>query len=189
MTNQIKDGSGKGFLAKVTEAQKLTTLATVISNVYSSSFELGQAYVITTDFLSITDTLNFSGIMYLQNNSNERHLHLELIQSGQTSLTQWQFLRNPITGTIVSTEDPANETNLNFISNNTANVVAYQGFNGATIAGLSAANWIGNAGGFPIGMGGAIILGPGDSVGFAAKPSAAGTITMSLMVYYDEITT
>jgi hypothetical protein len=187
MSDTIKDGSGHGFLAKVIESQKLMTLSTTIPNIYSASIELGQAYVITTDFLSITDTVNFSGILYVKNISTSEHMHIEMIKAGGDSLTLWQFLRNPISGTIVTTEDPANETNLNFLSNNKAPINAYQGFNGATVAGLSAANWVENAGGIPIPVSGAIILGPNDSVGFSAKPAAAGVTNMTLMIYYDEV--
>lgn len=184
MTNQIKDGTGKGYLAAVSKTNKLLTESTVLSHIHSISNDTGQAYVVTTNFVSISDTTIFHGVLYIQNNS-PTHLHLELILSGQTSITQWKFLRNPITGTIVTTENPANETNLNFISNNVANLTAYEGFEGATIAGLSAANWITPGGGFPINLGGAILLGPNDSVGFSAKPSVAGTLSMSIMLYFE----
>lgn len=184
MTNQIKDGSGKGFLAKVTSNQKLLVEATVFTNMHTVSNDQGQAYVITTDFIDLTDTSVFHGILYVQNNAT-RHLHLELVLSGEDSLTKWQFLRNPITGTLVSAANLTNETNLNFISNNIAELTAYQGFEGATVSGLSAANWIAPPGGFPIFLGGAIVLGPSDSIGFAAKPSLVGSVNMSVMMYFD----
>lgn len=187
MSDTLKDGRGRGYLAEVTQQHKLVTQSTVLQNVYSASVEIGQAYVLTTDFLTISDTVNFSAIIYFKNASNTEHIHLEMIKAAQDVMTYWQFKRNPTSGTIISTADPANVTNINFVSNNVADINAYQGFNGATINGTSAANWIENAGGIPLTMGGAIILGPQDSVGFACKPSAAATINMSLLIYYDEI--
>lgn len=186
MSNQIKDGSGKGFLAKVGSDQKLYTFSTNISNAHAISNNDGQSYIIATDLLNITDTVNFSAIAYVQNTSTDKHLHLEFGRSGQTSTTQWQFLRNPITGTIVTTATPAIETNTNFTSNNVAEANSYQGFNGATVAGISAAHWIQETGGALVNLEGTIVMGPLDSIAFAAKPSVAGTITFMAMFYFDD---
>lgn len=187
MSNQIKDGSGRGYLARVNSQQKLLTEATVFTNMHQISNNFGQAYVVTTDFIPITTTVSYSGILYVQNTSTDLHMHVALIKAAQDVLTQWKFIKNPTTGTLISTATLAKITNLNFNSNNIGQAVVYQGANALTVTdGIEAALWTENAGGIPIGLDGAVILQTNDTVAFMAQPTATANINMSLMVYFDE---
>lgn len=187
MGNQIKDGSGQGYLARVNSQQKLLTEATVFTNMHTISNNFGQAYVLTTDFISITTTASYSGILYVQNTSAELHMHIALIKAAQDVLTQWKFIKNPTTGTLISTATVGTATNLNFNSNNNAAAIVYKGADALTVTdGSEAAFWTENAGGIPIGLDGAVILQTNDTVAFMAQPTATANIAMSLMVYFDE---
>lgn len=187
MSNQIKDGSGQGYLARVNSQQKLLTEATVFTNMHTVSNNFGQAYVITTDFIPITTTVSYSGILYVQNTSADLHMHISLIKAAQDVLTQWKFIKNPTTGTLITTATSARITNLNFNSNNVGKAIVYQGADSLTVTdGIEAALWTENAGGVAIGLDGAVILQTGDTVALMAQPTAIANINMSLMVYFDE---
>jgi len=133
MPDMIRDGTGQGYLAKVTSENKLRTYST---NEYEVSFESEtneRAYTWTTKYnVTAGDT-----VLWLRNNSSTLNLIIDLIILANDAITQVVIFSPENTtpsGTTVT------GTNLNFGSTLAADATAY-----SNETGCSQANIIANA--------------------------------------------
>jgi hypothetical protein len=135
MPDMIRDGSGGGLLAKVNENLRLYTEAVTTSN-DAKATELGDSYNINTGLITLTNAAE-TPLIYIKNNGVE-DLHINTIiigtfastgGTGTDGVPKAVFIRNPTTGTIISST-PTNvdiNSNRNYGSAKTLSVDAYKG--------------------------------------------------------------
>ena len=137
MSSSTRDGTGRGYRARVTQDKRLSTNA-VTESVVQFGAILGNTYNLATSPISITGSTE-TALFYLKN-LDEQDLLISSIFintvngsgsiSGQPTLN---IFRNPIAGLIVD-----NQTDISVISNNNfgtnlfPNVNAYEGVDGST---------------------------------------------------------
>lgn len=137
MSEQIKDGSGKGFLVKVSSDNRLHTLATTTSSAIESN-ERGDAYNINTDTINLTDASETT-ILYLKNNEDRDFIIVAVVigiftsANGDGADMYTTFIRNPTTGDIITNKNATPVvSNRNYGSNNTLTADVYNGASGET---------------------------------------------------------
>lgn len=190
--NTITDGTGKGYVAAVNSDNRLETRSVTRPVVSDISHENGEAFVVASDFITLTTTASFNGILYIKNTSTTKHLHIEKIRvcSSASGSVQCRLVKNPTTGTLISDANSADVGNANFSS-----ALAFTGLgyaasgDGKTITdGTNFSNFINNSPGHSIQEYlGALILGPGDSLALTAKPSASTTLCSEIQCYFEVI--
>jgi hypothetical protein len=135
---QIQDGTGKGFLVKVDNDNRLYSNAVTREEVELSVF-LGNAYNINTGAVTITNAATDNGIWYLKNTgASDVVIHEILIilgtSTGGIGDGTLKVFRNPTTGTLISGALAVEaNVNRNFSSSNTLDVVTYRGATATTI--------------------------------------------------------
>ena len=140
MAEQIKDGSGKGNLAKVDGNLRLSTRS-VTNNESEQATKEGLSYNINTGFITLTDD-NETPILYVINNEPTQ-LHVTSVILGVGASTggsginpRFRVSKNPTSGTIVSNATSVDiVSNRNFSSNTSFQGSAYKGVTGDTLSG------------------------------------------------------
>jgi len=187
MSNLIKDGKGRGYLAEVTQDQRLRTESTILTNMYSVSIDDQLAFFATTGFVPLTTTTSFSGVMYVKNTSATKNLHIVLVRPSEDVLTAWKFIVGPTGGTLISNAVAATTTNANGTSPRGADALVYQGADGDTVTGgIEATHFYSNVGGNAIQLDGSVLLPVNGTFAFVAKPSAVANVNMTLMFYFND---
>ena len=140
MSEQIKDGSGTGNLARVNANNRLYSNAVTIDENLQAT-KIGNSYNINTGAITLTDAAR-TPIIYLQNNENQP-LHISAIAVGLGPTTGGSggipnifVVRNPTGGTIISGATAVSiNSNRNYGSANTLTADAYSGGTGVTLTG------------------------------------------------------
>ena len=106
MNIEILDGSGDGYRAKVNENKRLETFSITETRIADISARIGESFILTSDFVSLTTTGSFNGMMYVKNTDTEKTLFVDKIRvcgtgSSMGSL-QAKMIKNPTTGTLIS---------------------------------------------------------------------------------------
>lgn len=182
---QIEDGAGSGKLAKVSTDNRLHTFSLLEWPMESFS-HTSDAYALATDFIALTTTASYSGILYLLNTSTTHNVHIDSIRTSSTVGALWQLMRNPTAGTLISAGTALLPVNDNFSSGKVVSGTAKKGVDAQTVTdGTLIGQWM-------TGVyvpqerryEGALILGTGSSLAILCKPSAAATIgsTISLWI-------
>lgn len=139
MPDSIRDGAGKGNMAKVNANQRLYT-QTVQKSAALNANENGDAYNINTGVITLTNAAD-TPVLYLKNNETQ-DLVVEAVAIGLGPTTggtggwiKGTFVRNPTTGTIISSTptDVDINSNRNYGSTNTLTADAYKGATGDTM--------------------------------------------------------
>lgn len=134
----IKDGTGKGFLAKVDSSNRLEVHA-VQETETTEAVENGDAYNINSGTIGLTSS-TVSGVLYVKNNE-DRDLIIDAVAVGIGSagtvsdVSTITVIRNPSTGTLIESS-PTNvdiNQNRNFGSSKTLTADAYKGAEADTI--------------------------------------------------------
>jgi hypothetical protein len=135
----LNDGTGTGYQLKIDASNRAQTLATSQTRISDISKNKGQAYVISSGFISFTDA-DFSGLIYIKNtDTEERNMFIEHIRVCSTEAVtdpchvKVKVIRNPTAGTLISNASAAYKANSNFGSANEFNGIAYKGANGNTV--------------------------------------------------------
>jgi len=140
MAEQIKDGTGKGNLAKIDLNNRLHTRA-VTNDEGQQATKDGKSYNINTGFITLTNTSE-TPVLYFKNNE-ESKVHITTIIIGCGSSTggsgtnpKFRFSKNPSTGTTISNANDVDVTsNRNFSSSVDLQALAYKGATGETLTG------------------------------------------------------
>jgi len=141
MAEQIKDGTGSGYVAGVNSSNQLLTRSITQSEQVEANLT-GDAYNINTGIVSLTDAAD-TPLLYLKNNELTKDLIIEAVAIGMFASTAGSatadvyatFIRNPTVGTIITstpTDVPIN-SNRNYTSTNTLVADAYVGATGDTM--------------------------------------------------------
>ena len=138
MAEQIKDGSGKGFLAKVNSSNQLLT-RTVEEGEAIAANKDGNAYNLNTGIITLTDAVQTPVIYFKNNEDNDFVVEAVVIgiwaSDGDGLDMLATFVRNPTDGTII-TSTPTNvdiNSNRNYGTSNTLSADVYKGATGDTM--------------------------------------------------------
>jgi hypothetical protein len=106
MAQEIIDGSGKGYRVKVNENNRLETFSIIESRIADISNRKGESFIITSDFVSLSTTGSFNGILYIKNTDPDKILFIDKVRVCGTGASmgsmQCKFHKNPTTGTLIS---------------------------------------------------------------------------------------
>ena len=177
--DSIKDGTGKGYSAKVDKENRFQTYATTETEISHESESNRRAYTWAGSYdYDAGDT-----IMLVKNTSSTTNLIIEKILVSSDTTTEI-VIHFPKDTTLAGTE--VTGVNLNRSSNNTAEAIAYRDETGNTQGNImGSAMVMANTTVF-IPMDGAVVLGIGDEI--AVDFVTAGTFgSVSIRGYYHEV--
>lgn len=195
MSTLLKDGTGGGFLAKVTANNRLASEAIVITG-EDDSIRVGEGWQISSKPVSFTSS-TASAILYIKN-GDSRNFVLDravlVLGTATGGSGDWTFrvMRNPEeTGTIVTNALTAGISNSNHGSSKQPSGLLYRGVQGDTIdlAGIAGGaplpiQQASNRTVFPLGR----QLPTGTSIAFQLTPPPSTTAATAVLVthwYYD----
>jgi hypothetical protein len=183
MPQQIQDGTGNAYIAKVNSSNRLSTESITLEKSANASFT-GDSYNINTGVITLTSASK-SAVFYMKNNETTKDLVIDTLvylignSTGGTGDMLITVLRNPTTGTIISSpvtmEIPG--VNRNFSSSKTITGDFLVGAEAKTITdGDKVIESIFNQSATRAAIGvGAIILSPGTSIGIEMTPATSNT--------------
>lgn len=138
MPDSIRDGSGRGYLARVDDVGRIFT-RTVTETQEQEALEEGDAYNLNTGKITLTNDTN-TPILYFKNNEARDYIIIAVAlglgpsTGGSGDIPEVTFIRNPTTGTIISS--PTNvdiNSNRNYGVNRTLTADVYKGATGDTM--------------------------------------------------------
>lgn len=184
----IQDGRGQGYTGGVTPENELLTHATSQGHLGVTSRQNGSAFYAISGFIPLTTTASFSGILYLKN-TGEVPVYIWNVRTSGTVAQQWQFIKNPTAGTLISGGTAITPQNLNFQSTNAFVGTVLYGADAQTVTdGANLTQWASGVGRGAQDFDGSVIIGPGGSIALTCKPGAAGDVGASVLVTQEEIT-
>lgn len=193
--NFIQDGTGKGYLAKITENNRIAVESVAIT-AEDDSIRIGEGWQISTGPVSFTGAAQ-SAILYVKNDGPrnfvlDRAVLILGTSTGGTGDWTFQVLRNPgPNGTIVTNAVTAGISNSNHGSGLVPDALLYRGVEGDTVdltalgtgAPLPIQQQV-NRTVFPLGR----QLPTGSSIAFRLTPPSGNTSATAVLVthwYYD----
>lgn len=106
MALEIVDGTGKGYRASVNKNNRIETFSIGESRISDISNREGKSFLLTSDFVSLTTTASFNGMMYIKNTDTSKLLFIDKIRICGTgssgNYVQVKFYKNPTTGTLIT---------------------------------------------------------------------------------------
>lgn len=134
----IKDGTGSGYNVAVDQTNKIQT-RTVSASITEEGTVNGDSFNINSGLITLTSS-NASGLLYYKHNE-DRPFHIDALAIGidnlgtNTTQTIITMIRNPTTGTLISTAAAVDmNQNRNFGSSKTlVDSLAYKGAEGHTV--------------------------------------------------------
>lgn len=186
MSEEIIDGTGKGYTAKVNESNQLEVNAVVIDKQQSVSINEGRAFTFASSFQTLTTAQSFQAVFYLKNTSTTRNLFIQKIGTSSDVSNRWKLIKNPTAGTIVTSAQAGVSTNMNFFSSISPEATVYASGEGGTFTdGDGFFEWINNDRSVKS-FNGSLILGVNDSIGVEAwVTSSGGTISTEFQTWYE----
>ena len=192
---QIQDGTGSSRKARVSNSNRLLVDSIVEERAVFNSIDVGNTFIVLTDFLTITGvTGQEDGLIYIKNNSDLSMLvhHIKLWSGTASQLTKISTYKNPTTGTLISSAIAADVENINFSSSNTYEGLAYQG-DGTNLTVTDGDVWgrhylgIGNQQMLSFMWNGAVVLGKGDSLAVTAEAPNGVSVNLAceIEVYFE----
>jgi len=108
MPEMLRDGTGNAYLAKVNNENRLVTLSITKDRIGDIAQTTSEAFLIATNFVSLTTTASFSGLLYIKNTS-DKNLIVRTIRvcTTGTGYIQCKITRNPTAGTLISDANAA----------------------------------------------------------------------------------
>jgi hypothetical protein len=106
MNVEILDGNGFGYRARVNANKRLETFSITETRIADISNRTGESFIITSDFVSLTTTGAFNGMLYIKNDDPDKLLFIDKIRicgtgTGMNSM-QTKFFKQPTAGTLIS---------------------------------------------------------------------------------------
>ena len=138
MSDLLKDGTGKGYTAKVDSENRLHTHAFGVTMTQSAAFG-GDNYFISSGILNLSNSSE-SAIFYLQNISQlDMFMHRQYTllgpSTGGDGSVIIRFYIGPTGGTIVDNEEAVNAVNSRFLDPKPLDALTYTGGQGETLIG------------------------------------------------------
>lgn len=187
----LKDGTGKGYQAKVDINNRLE-VSSITETISANKTHLGYSYNINTGTIALTSA-NESALLYLKNTGINpiviTALFYLLGNSDGTGDTLVQVIKNPTTGTLVSGGTTVTPINRHFSSSRALTATTKKGVEGSTITdGTVVIESIFNSVGRKTVSVGAIILTQGNSIAIEMTPpsgNGAMNVQMAIALYED----
>ena len=142
MAFEIKDGTGRGYIAKVDSGNRLHA-DSIVREEYAEAARIGSAYVVNSGYITLTGSSTTNAILFLENTGDKPlavdRFNLSCKASTGTSETHGRFIfyRNPVAMT-GGTGTSASSSNLNFGSSNILSATTQIGQNIASFSSLTA---------------------------------------------------
>jgi hypothetical protein len=192
MATEIVDGTGKGNRVKVTDDNRLEVFAINESRIADISNKTGESFILTSDFISLTTTASFNGMMYVKNNDPDKILYVDKVRICGTGTSmgyvQSKFFKNPTTGTLISDANTglAVPANLSSTVDFVGTVYAASGDAKTITDGDQFSQFTIHLPGHTIQeYQGSLILENGASMGIACKPSYATEICIEIQCWFE----
>lgn len=192
MELEIKDGTGSGKRAKVNNNNRIETFSITESRLADISLRDGEAYIITSDFVSLTTTASFSGMLYIKNTDTDKNLFIDKVRVCGTGTSmnamQCKFYKQPTTGTLISDANAGIVVPANLGSNNTFSGTVYAASgDGKTVTdGTQFSQFTIHLPGHAIQeYDGAIILPGGFAMAIVVQPSVATTACVEVQCWFE----
>lgn len=186
--NVIVDGTGQGHRLKVNSDNSMSVTAVSKPEMVSVSELTQEAYIFANGGFPTVAASTESAMLYVKNDSIDKYLHLFSFRSCATQISKWRVYTDITGGTIISGATPGLENNLNRASVNTCDCTVYSGSSGVTATGGKMfEHWINDVGHSIEEFGGAIILGPENSVTLTVEVDIDAEVCCRIIGYYLEI--
>jgi hypothetical protein len=193
MAQQLEDGTGSGSRVKVTSDNRLETFSITESRMADISLRNGKAFIITSDFVALTTTGAFNGMLYIKNTDTSRDLFVDKVRVCGTGTSmnamQCKFYKNPTTGTLISDANDGIVVPSNLGSNEvfTGDIYAASGDAKTVTNGTQFSQFTIHLPGHTIQeYDGALIIPGGSALAIAVQPSAATTACIEIQAWYEE---
>lgn len=192
MNVEIVNGVGNQNRAKVDDNNRLETLSITESRMADISLRDGRSYIITSDFVSLTTTGAFSGMLYIKNTDSSKNLFVDKVRVCGTGTSmnamQCKFFKNPTTGTLISDQNDGIVVAANLGSNETFPGLVYAASaDGKTVTdGTQFSQFTIHLPGHTIQeYDGALIIPGGSALAIAVQPSAATTACLEVQCWLE----
>lgn len=193
MQTEIIDGSGSGKRAKVDEANRLNTFSITESRMADISARTGESFLITSDFVALTTTGSFNGMLYIKNTDTSKDLYIDKVRVCGTGTAmnsmQTVFYKNSTTGTLISDANAGIVVPANLGSNVVFGGLVYSASaDGKTVTnGTQFSQFTIHLPGHSIQeYDGALIIPAGSSIAIAVKPSASTTACIEVQCWLED---
>jgi len=148
----------------------------------------GDTYIVQSSFITSSATADtFVSILFLKNDSTTKEIHIGYFRTCNEVPSKWKLIKNP---TSISNPTIITPRNMNFGSARVIDATVNSGSaTSATTGGNEMGTWIQNGPGHSDpDFGGALILGPGDSIALEMAPfsSVAGEVCTTIEVWQTE---
>jgi hypothetical protein len=192
MAQQIEDGAGTGKRVKVTDDNRMETFSITESRMADISLKEGEAFIVTSDFVALTTTASFTGMLYIKNTDTSKNLFIDKVRVCGTGTSmnamQCKFFKDPTTGTLISDANAGIAVAANLGSNVTFTGDVY----GASADGKTVTNGT-QFSQFTIHLpghtiqeyDGALIIPGGSSLAIAVQPTAATTACIEIQCWFE----
>lgn len=121
MNVEIVNGVGDQNRAEVNSENRLLVEAVTLPHIAHEAIDDEAAYILASDFISLTTTGSFNGLMYLKGLDSDYHFHIQRIRicSNASGSLQVKMLHTCSTGTLISDANAGNISNTVIGSANT----------------------------------------------------------------------
>ena len=181
---QLESGIGNGFLAGVDRDNRLLTESVTVTQMANASDD-SRAFLVATDFITLTTTASFSGVLYIKNTSTDTDMYIQSIRTCGDSAQYWRMYRNVTTGTLITGGTSAEIHNGKFGSNFLPAADVIKGADSLTITdGDVLGTHYQGAGHSVQDFDGGIELSPGSSIAWEVKPGTNPTdVCMQVLLF------
>ena len=193
MSTEIKDGTGSGNRAAVNKNNRLETFSITESRLADISLREGRSFLITSDFVSLTTTGSFNGMLYIKATDTSKIIFIDKIRICGTGTSmnsmQTKFYKNPTTGTLISDANSGMSVAANLGSQELFPGTVYSASgDGKTITdGTQFSQFTIHLPGHTIQeYNGAIIIPGGSSLGIEVKPGAATEACIEIQCWIED---
>jgi hypothetical protein len=188
----IEDGTGSGKKAKVNAENRVETFSVIESRISDISNREGKSFILTSDFVALTTTGSFNGMLYIKNTDTSQDLYIDRVRICGTGTSmnamQSRFVKNPTTGTLISDANDGISVAANLGSNEEFAGINYAASgDGKTVTdGLQFSQFTIHLPGHTIQeYNGAIIIPGGSSMAIEVKPGAATTACIEVQCWFE----
>ena len=186
---KIQDGKGTGYEVAVDTQNRMQTFSISEERIADVSSRTGNAFIVATDFIALTTTASYSGLVYIKNTSDLRLFISQLrLCSTASGTVQAQLIANPTTGTLISDANLADQLSANLGSSQVFDGLAYSASgDGKTVTdGTNFTQYINHSPGHSIqDYRGAIVIPKGSAIALQVKPSVALTICAEVQCWFE----
>ena len=193
MATEIRDGAGGEKRARVDNNNRLETFSITESRMADISLRDGTSYIITSDFVSLTTTGSFTGMLYIKNTDSSKNLFIDKVRICGTGTSmnslQTKFYKNPTTGTLISDANNGIVVPSNLGSNETFPGLVYAASaDGKTVTdGTQFSQFTIHLPGHSIQeYDGALIVPGGSSIAIAVQPGVATTACIEVQCWMEK---